>query len=298
MDIRELSAEDSDRIYRLREDSWIGYDRAVQVRAQIESLLNRPKSHRPQNIALLGESNNGKTMLIRNFCRRHNPPDDPNLEQTILPALHVQTPGGPEEWRLYYKILLHLNAAGSSKEPVDSMLYRIATILKHLQTRILFLDDFFNAAAGTPKQRSRFLNGLRNLSTEIEIPIVIAGVPESLHILSSDPSIINRFTPVYLVKWKEDQLENFARLVLSLEAQLLLKRPCNLMTTNALHGLLAFSEGLIGEVVAILRLLAESAIRSGTEMIDETMITKKNLARLGWVAPSDRNRTIAASDFY
>lgn len=155
---------------------------------------------------------------------------------------------------------------------------------------MIVLDDFFNIAAGTPTRRKKFLNALRNLSNDLQMPFIVSGTPETLNVLSVDPSIANRFKPVFLPKWKESQMQEFARFVMSVEKTLLLKKPCDLINETTLKRLLIFGEGLLGEIVAILKLLAESAVRSGKESIDGEMITKKNLAALGWVMPSDRSR--------
>lgn len=290
--VTELSIADEQRIDAMKANSWIGYDRAVAVREQMDSLLRHPRTHRMPNLAVIGETNNGKTMLLKNFCKRHNPPEDPNAEKTILPVLLIQTPPAPDEGRLYYTMLDRLSIAGSPREPEDSKFRRLRIILRHLETRTLLLDDFFNVGAGTPARRKKFLNALRNLSNELEMPIVVSGTPETLNVLSTDPSIVNRFKPVFLPKWSESRMEELARFVVSVEKTLLLKKPCNLLTESALKKLCVFGEGLLGEMVTILRLLAESAIRSGKESIDESMLTKSNLKALGWVMPSDRSRHI------
>ena len=242
------------------------------------------------NLAVIAETNNGKSMLLANFCKRANPPEDLNAEKTVLPVLMVQTPPSADEGRLYYAILDRLCAAGSAREPEDSKLRRLSIILQHLETRLLILDDFFNIASSTPGRRRKFLNALRNLSIALQMPIVISGTPETLNILSVDPSIANRFKPVFLSKWSEAQLEEFGRFVLSVEKTLLLKKPCQLMGVEPLKKLLLFGEGLIGEVVAVMRLMAEWAIRSGTETFGDAELTRENLKALGWVMPSDRSR--------
>ena len=287
---RPVSAEDEARIDRMKSISWIGYDRAVVIRAQMDALLRHPKTHRMPNLALIGDTNNGKTMLLRNFCKRHNPPEDPNAEKTILPVLYIQTPPAPDEGRLYYVMLDRLCAAGSPREPEDSKLRRLQIILRHLETRMILLDDFFNIGAGTPTKRRIFLNALRNLSNTLQMPFVVSGIPETLNALSTDPSISNRFKPAFLPRWKEANMEEFASFVASIESTLLLKNKCDLINVPALKSLLILGEGLLGEIVEILKLLAEAAIRSGDEFIDAGMLTKQNLKRLGWVMPSDRSR--------
>jgi len=256
----------------------------------MEALLNHPRTHRMPNMSIIGETNNGKTMLLRNFANRHNPPDDPNAEKTRLPVLLITTPPAPDESRLYYEILDRLCAAGSTREPERSQLRRIRIICSHLEVKMLLLDDFYNSAAGTPRRCQQFLNALRNLSNVLEAPIVVSGTPATLNELSTDSSIANQFKPVFLPKWDNTRLKEFARFVKSVEPQLYLHKPCELMDRAALTALLTFSEGLLGEVVDILRLLAEEAIQSGTETIDSSMINKETLSDLGWVIPSDRSR--------
>lgn len=286
----EVSEEDRSRIKQMKSNSWIGYSRAISIRNQLFDLLDHPRTHRMPNLAVIAETNNGKSMLLANFCKRANPPEDLNAEKTVLPVLMVQTPPSADEGRLYYAILDRLCAAGSAREPEDSKLRRLSIILQHLETRLLILDDFFNIASSTPSRRRKFLNALRNLSIALQMPIVISGTPETLNILSVDPSIANRFKPVFLSKWSEAQLEEFGRFVLSVEKTLLLKKPCQLMGVEPLKKLLLFGEGLIGEVVAVMRLIAEWAIRSGTETFGDAELTRENLKALGWVMPSDRSR--------
>jgi len=288
--LKTVSEENRSRIHQMQSNSWIGYSKAISIRNQMQNLLTHPRTHRMPNLALIAETNNGKTMLLKNFCKQNNPPVDPNAEKTVLPVLMIQTPPSADEGRLYYTILDRLCAAGSAREPEDSKLRRITIILRHLETKILVLDDFFNIGSSSPSRRRKFLNALRNLSIALEMPIIISGTPETLNILSIDPSIANRFKPLHLPKWSEERLEDFARFVLSVEKTLLLEKPCQLCDEEGLLRLLTFSEGLIGEVVAIMRLLTEWAIRSGIESISSDIITRDNLKALGWVMPSDRSR--------
>jgi hypothetical protein len=287
---RTLSDEDEARIFSMKNNHWIGYDSALSIRKQMSDLLKHPRNDRMPNLALTAETNNGKTMLLKNFCKQHNPPVDINSEKTILPVLMVQTPPAANEGRLYFAILERLFAAGSPREHEDSKITRLSILLDHLETKVLILDDFLNIGSSTPSRRLKFLNALRNLSIRLEIPIIVAGLPGTLNILSIDPSIANRFKPVTLPLWSAERLEEFARFVLSMEQTLMLKNKCDLMDEESLNRLLIFSEGLIGETVALLRLLAEWAIRSGAESFSVDMITRDTLKSLGWVIPSDRSR--------
>lgn len=284
------------RIDEMKQNTWIGYDRAIAIRAQMDSLLRHPKTHRMPGMNLIGDTNNGKSMLLKSFCRKHNPPDDPNAEKSTLPVLMIQTPPAADEARLYDVILRRLSAPSAKTEKIEFKLSRIKTIFRNLEVAMLILDDFFNAGSGSMRSRERFLNALRNLTIELEIPIIVSGTSQTLNILSIDPSLANRFKPAFLPKWKigheggEDHVQ-FCQFIISIEPSLLLKKPCTFIEDfDALNTLIVFSEGLLGEIVDILRLLAEDAIRTGKEMIDGNMITGEKLKKLNWVKPSDRRR--------
>ena len=66
-----LDRPDAERIDYIRSPRWIGYPRAQGILDQLEKLLTHPKSHRMPNLLIVGDTNNGKTMLVKRFCSRH-----------------------------------------------------------------------------------------------------------------------------------------------------------------------------------------------------------------------------------
>ncbi|HCL3405953.1 TPA: TniB family NTP-binding protein [Pseudomonas aeruginosa] len=278
------------RLAAFREERWIGYDSAVRIREQIESLLDHPKTHRMPNLVLIGESNNGKSMILNSVRDRANPAYDINVTKVQLPVIMVQAPPSPDEGRLYTRILESLGLHVASREPEDSKLRRIKVMFQHLNVQMLILDDFFNIAAGSIARRRKFLNALRNLSMDLSIPIVISGTPETQNILTADSSIANRFKPVFVRRWNEERIEEYATFIVSIRPRLELAEGMDIMQRATLMRLLQFSGGLLGETVEILRLFASWAVRSGAERITGDMVTWENLHALGYVLPSDRTR--------
>lgn len=282
--------EQERRIRALHERVWIGYARAIHIRDTMESLLNYPKTHRMPNMAIIGETNNGKTTLLESFWRRHKPSDDPSVEKPQLPVLMVQTPPEPDEARLYNAMLEKLFAAGSAREPADAKLRRLRIILSELSTKMIVLDEFQHALAGNPTKLRRFFNGLKYLGNELQIPLVAVGTPEVLNALQADPQISNRFEPYYLPKWRQG--EEFLRLLASVEKVIALQQPSQLHQEAKAARLLQECEGTIGELMKLVRLLAEQAIRSGAECITVEALSDKNLLQLGWRRPSIRSRYV------
>ena len=66
-----LALPTEQRIDFLRQPRWVGYQRARDILAQLEAALRHPKVERMPNLLLVGDTNNGKTMLASRFVRQH-----------------------------------------------------------------------------------------------------------------------------------------------------------------------------------------------------------------------------------
>lgn len=279
-----------ERIIQLKRPLWIGYPNAQEILQRLEGCLAHPKMHRMPNLAIIGETNNGKTMLLRAFYRRHQPSEEAQVIKPTLPILMLQSPPEPDEGRLYADILNKLFSKAGTREPAESMLQRIRLLLSNLETKMIILDEFQHALAGTGLRLRRFLNGIKFLGNELQIPIVVAGTPETLNVLQSDPQVANRFEPVFLPKWQLD--ENYLRLLATIEPKLGLRNPSKLYSTKIASRLFEESEGTIGELMKLLNRLGETAMKNGTECITEASVSHENIKAIGWTAPSIRNRYI------
>ena len=280
------------RIQALKQPLWIGYGRVIALRQQMEELFNHPRMHRMPNLAVIGESNNGKSMLLNNFARRHDPTLAPgysvNDDNIARPVFLFQAPPEPDEGRLYNRMLTELYAPGSEREPAESKLRRVSVILKALNTRMVLIDEFGFFQAGTPMKQRKLLNALKFLGNELQIPIVVAAVPETLNLLQSDPQVANRFEPVFLPKWKMGT--DLQKLLATMEKTLALRLPSNLAAEPSAQRILDETNGIIGYMSELLQKLAIDAIRSGSECVTPNALKEANLKRLGWVHPSRRHR--------
>ena len=280
------------RIQALKQPVWIGYARAVSIRQQMDNLLIHPRMHRMPNLAVIGDSNNGKSMLLNNFAKRHDPtqaPDyDVNSDNLHRPVFLFQAPPEPDEGRLYNRMLTELMTPGSPREPAESKLRRLSIILASLQTRMILIDEFGFFQAGTPVKQRKLLNALKFLGNELQIPMVIAAVPETLNLLQSDQQIANRFEPVFLPRWRMG--DEYSKLLKTLEKTLRLKNVSGLEDDQKAQRILDATDGIIGYMSDLLQRLAAEAIRSGEERITLAALSDKNLMAIGWVNPSERHR--------
>jgi hypothetical protein len=278
-----LDLPTAERIEHIRRARWIGYTRAKQLLAKLDGLLTHPKTHRMPNFLIVGDTNAGKTMLANRFVQLHPADDNPDGDAVIVPVLVVQAPPGPEESRFYNAILEALFAPSNPRERVAQKQVQVLRILKQIGLRILIIDEVHNVLTGPVNKQRQFLNVLKYLGNDLQIPLVGLGTNEALRAIQADPQLANRFEPAALPRWRLNQ--EFQMLLASFEQALPLREPSRLADKQGARKLLALSEGSLGELSSLLTAAAVYAVQTGAERIDE-----QSLAALDWVPPSERRR--------
>lgn len=278
-----LDLPTAERIEHMRRSRWIGYTRAKQLLAKLDDLLTHPKTHRMPNLLIVGDTNAGKTMLANRFVQLHPADDNPDGDAVIVPVLVVQAPPGPEESRFYNAILEALFAPYNPRERVAQKQVQVLRILKQIGLRILIIDAVHNVLTGPVNKQRQFLNVLKYLGNDLQIPLVGLGTTEALRAIQADPQLANRFEPAALPRWRLNQ--EFQMLLASFEQALPLREPSRLADKQVARKLLALSEGSLGELSSLLTAAAVYAVQTGAERIDE-----QSLAALDWVPPSERRR--------
>lgn len=272
------------RTRRIWTDRWLGYARAEAALMKLEELRLFPKRNRMPNLLIVGPSNNGKTMIVEKFRRDHPAGDFKTARNTIrVPVVKVQMPPAPDERRFFAAISAAIGASDRGTEPVAVVQSVAVALLRATQAEMLIVDEVHNLLSGTSNQQRRFLNVLRWLGNELQIPLVAVGTADALRAIQSDDQLASRFMPFALSPWRAGA--EFSRLVGTLEAVMPLKEPSNLSEPRVAQKLLACSEGILGEVVALVSRAAIAAIEAGEERI-----RLETLEAVGFVPPSRRRR--------
>jgi hypothetical protein len=276
-------ASNETRIRHVRADRWIGYARAEMALGELEDLLSFPQRTRMPNLALVGPTNNGKTMIVEKFRRRHGPGDDLFDPECVLsaPILKVQMPSAPDEKRFFTAILTALGASDQLNDRLPAKECVAVRLMRAALVRILIIDELQSVLAGSRDQQRRFLNLLRWLGNELRIPIVAVGTAEALRAIQSDDQLANRFGPFSLPLWRADA--EYVRLLNTLEAVLPLRRPSELAQPPLAQRILTGSEGVLGEIVAIVTRAAVRAILNGQESISAA-----TLDQIHFIPPTQR----------
>jgi hypothetical protein len=281
--IRQIADLPQDqRIILLQNEYWIGYTKAEEVLDKMEELLNYPKKIRMPNMLLIGPTNNGKSMMIEKFRRKHLPYTSANQDHEIIPVLIVQMPSNPSVRRFYSTLL---NALGAPITYSTTAQYETIAIklMKATEVKVLIIDELHNLLAGNNNVQREFLNVLRFIGNTMRIPIVGVGIKDAYLAIRSDDQLENRFEPFILPLWKNDN--EFSKLLKSITMVLPLQKSSPLLDLEIRSVILARSEGIIGEIMTLLTRAACEAIVSGQEFIDREV-----LERTKYNSPNERRR--------
>lgn len=280
-DITLLS--NKEKIQYLLTPKWISYPRAQIILNKMEDLMTYPSVDRMPNLLIVGNTNNGKTALIRHFERKNPAYISKNTEKLILPVLSIQAPPEPDERSFYNKILEKLNAPIVNSEKPDSKQRRIIFLFKELEIKLLIIDEIHHVLSGTAQKQRLFLNVLKYLSNELRISIVCAGILDAYNVIQSDSQLANRFDNKRLDYWINN--EEYYQFLVDFEAFLPLKEPSMLIENSIATKILQRSEGLIGEIATILIRSCKLAIESKKEKITHNIIDN-----IDYTTPSDRKK--------
>lgn len=283
--VEQLALSQEERIEKIRSDRWIGYPKAKSILTKLDDLLSYPRTERMPNMLIVGDTNNGKTMLTKRFLKQHPAIDNPDGDGIIAPVLLVQAPPVPDEGRFYNAILEMLFAPYRPSERVDKKQFQVIKLLRYIGTKILVIDEIHHILAGNLNRQRAFLNVLKYLGNELQISIVGVGTKDAFRALQSEPQLANRFEPALLPRWEFNQ--DFLRLLVSFERMLPLVSPSNLHAKTLAMQLFSMSEGYIGELSRLLNDAAVYAVKNKIESI-----TPDVLSKIEWISPSERKRQL------
>jgi hypothetical protein len=273
-DYQHLSSEhrsiaelpDEERIQWIRAERWISHPAAELALATMSDLLTYPQRNRMPCLLIHGRTGMGKTMILKKFYRDHPKIIDPRVGLTQAPVVLMQLPPEPVEVPFYEELLgaMGLPLVGEVSRTRARRMAREA--LKIIGARILVIDEIHALLVGGERQQRVFLNVIRLLANELEMPLVCSGTPEARRALLTDNGLADRFESVELPRWTNDLA--FRRLLASFSVILPLRKPSNLDHEKLRSSILKLSDGITVRIVRLLEWLAVDAIRRGTECIE------------------------------
>ena len=278
-----LDRSTEERIAYIQAPRWIGHQVAVQAHERLAELLSRPPALRTKGLMLVGPYANGKTMIAERFAVAHLRA----VEQQRVWV--VQTREGAGLAHFYGSILQALRAPTGSGRDVGRKVEQVDHLLDRLKPRMLIFDEFHNALRGRARDVEAVLAFLRRIGRQFDISPVLIGEVTVYDIVNQTAEMATRFDLHPVPRWQYG--EEFLALLDSLESALPLVRASDLSDEPLARRIFQLSEGLIGEIVAIVSTAASAAVRSGEERI-----TQSGIEALRYVPVSKRRRAPVRED--
>ena len=107
------------RIQAMQRDRWIDYARGTSVLDRLSRLLATPERDRMPCLLLHGESNIGKTQIVRKFMRDHPSSFDDRRGIETRQVITMQMPPLPDQQRFFGALLFEIGAPHNPKAGVS-----------------------------------------------------------------------------------------------------------------------------------------------------------------------------------
>jgi hypothetical protein len=217
------------RIELIGRERYIPYQRAEHILSILEERYNLPKNIRPEGLLISGPSNNGKTTLLREFSLRHginlqdkreswlptilDPGNDykpsttttinemirRNLGTPILKSDVLPTFNGSDS--IICDLLYQLYGEAGLRGTQNVKCLRLADALIRCGTRLIFIDEVQRIMRGK-KRPGQTLDFFIDLSTRVQIPVVLAGIGKADELFSGENQASSRFPTAELPPWE------------------------------------------------------------------------------------------------
>ncbi|MGJ8586285.1 MAG: TniB family NTP-binding protein [Marinosulfonomonas sp.] len=279
-DFRHIMAlSDKERIEFMDQPRWVSYPVAQRTLDHLQGLLNKPPRPRMPNVLIVGESNNGKTTIVKRFfelCGRGYVNDE---SEPVKPVILAEAPPSADEKSLYLSILHQFHAPHRPSDPVSKLRYQVVHLFRACSVRLLIIDEFHSLLTGSAIKQREVMNAIKFLCNELAIPIVGVGTRDAVRVLHTDPQHASRFDVMPIPNWELNP--DFQKLLANFEAVLPLKHPSRLYQPELANLLHSISEGVLGNLLRLITECATQAIVSGADQIDKSIIENN-----AWLRPT------------
>jgi Bacterial TniB protein len=222
----ELPPEE--RMARILEYRFCNYPAGDLVLDKLEILFYDEAPGRQLGLAILGESGLGKSYILKHFSENLHPKfRTRDRGMPVRPVVYLELPSEFKLGDLQEQVLAALGATATGWRGSNRDLH-IKRLVKDLCVRMFIFDDIQHFTNQSPLRTSRLLDWIKYLLNDLEIAVVVAGIPSASEALHKDPQISTRFEPLTMPAWDVD--EALGQFLGNFERTFPLLKPSNLQT--------------------------------------------------------------------
>lgn len=258
----------------------IRHPRFVTLHEQIQECLQMTRiTGEPHCMSLEGPTGTGKTTLIQDYLAQF--PRTQVSFGTQIDALYVPTPDNPTIKDMVSQMLEYLKDPASHK---TRLLWeaksRLKNFIRHCQVKLIIMDDFQHLVRADHGPMQDLSEWLKALIKETGVCMVVVGIEGAVEaVLDSNEQLSRLFAarealPAF--SWdtaNEDSVVLFALLIRKAEETLDMPLADEGLRAELLGRIYYATNGLLGNIMNLLRLANLIALKNGRNAIDQKMLS-------------------------
>lgn len=268
-------------------DTLIRYPRFKELHRLIQECKELSKiAGEPQCFSLEGVTGAGKSTLVKDLARTFPRVETP--DGTIIPFFYMETPSPVTVKGMAAAMLEQLGDPAAYYGTLASMNSRLINLINACEVEILILDDFHHLI---DKETDRVLEiaseWLKVLIKETGKPFGVVGIEGQVEaILDANPQLSRLFAARETLEpfpWdisNQTTVQEFAHFVMYAEQAVGMSLSTELPRLKLLYGLHYATDGVVGNLMNLMRYAAMLAQEQGVETVGLSMLSDAFKRRL------------------
>ncbi len=256
----------------------------------------------PQCMVLAGVAGAGKSTLIKNYTAVFSRYD--TISGTKIPVFYMETPSPVTVKGMAARMLETLGDPAAHKGPLWAMNSRLIHYIRACEVQIVILDDFHHLI---DKETNRILvtvsDWLKVLIKETNVPFLVVGIEGKVEmILQANAQLSRLFAvretlhPFHWDPTRETTIKEFASFVAYVEKGIGISLPQDLPRTELLHRLHYATNGIVGNIMNLLRFATLLAQRQESPSLTLSILKQAFAKRLHKHLSKKVNPFVVAAD--
>jgi hypothetical protein len=253
---------------------FCNYPAADLILDKLKIVFYDDAAGRQLGLAILGASGLGKSYILKYFANDLRPPfRTRDRGMPVRPVVYVPLPPDFAVRDLQEQVMGAMGAVSNGWQGSNRDMH-IKRLAKDLNVRMFIFDDIQHFTNQAPARASKLFDWVKYLLNDLEIAVVVAGIPSAAEALHSDPQISTRFDSLTMPSW--DVNEALQQFLSNFEQTFPLRQASNLHEPVMQEEILLASRGVTRIMVRQLIDAAIFAIDQGVERIDPSLLNVRS----------------------